>query len=158
MNSILDDLNESIKKFNINRSEESFNKVVEIVMALLNGEGFIYIPVGISEETVRSIKNNGVFDKDKIHINDGASFELRKIISNDNKGLLPCFTDKKKYRPTPRTALIFSSFKQYLDMAKAYSDIDGIVINPFTDPIVFTKEIIEGLLNDYERNKTKNYS
>lgn len=121
-NSIIE---EAIGKYYQENSQDNLYGVVSAILYRMHANGHFLIPAVTQE--------------------DGTSFELHHIQSNDSKMWLVVFTSQDEYEKGQKASVISYFIDAFLEMCKDMPE-EGIVINPWGQSFLLTKELINLLL------------
>ena len=121
-NSIIE---ESIGNYYQENSQDNLYGVVSAILYRMHANGHFLIPAVTQE--------------------DGTLFELHHIQSNDGKVWLVVFTSQEEYEKGQKTSVISYFIDAFLVMCKDMPE-EGIVINPWGQSFLLTKDLITLLL------------
>ena len=121
-NSIIE---ESIGNYYQENSQDNLYGVVSAILYRMHANGHFLIPAVTQE--------------------DGTSFELHHIQSNDGKMWPVVFTSQEEYEKGQKTSVISYFIDAFLEMCKDMPE-EGIVINPWGQSFLLTKDLISLLL------------
>ena len=131
------ELVKSIHDYVNSQSEKDEKKLQQ---ALLNAK---FLAPAILENWERTSQNRTILDKDM-------KMKLISIQDGNNEIYLPAFTDWNevgKWRKDDDLKTIIFSFYDYVKVLKNNKKMIGIVINPFSENIIITKQQINSIVN-----------
>ena len=118
-------IEEAISKYYQENSQDNLYGVVSAILYRMHANAHFLIPA-ITQE-------------------GGTSFELHHIQSNDGKMWLAVFTSQEEYEKGQKTFVISYFIDAFLEMCAGMSE-EGIVINPWGQSFLLTKDLINLLL------------
>lgn len=121
-NSIIE---EAIGRYYQENSRDNLCGVVSAILYRMHANGHFLIPAVTQE--------------------DGTSFELHHIQSNDGKMWPVGFTSREEYEKGQKAAVISCFIDAFLEMCADMQE-EGIVINPWGRPFLLTRDLIDLLL------------
>ena len=136
-----EDLVKAMNEINKNENPETQKAMIEKVL----GARF-FAPVDVLDADGNILKGSG-----KVAIPKDAKFNFKLIQNQKGEQYFAVFTDVKEYMKwskNPKVNTIVVVFPQIAQLAKEKAaDISGFVINPMSQNIIFTQDIISNLLN-----------
>ncbi len=128
-------LKELLKKMYEKDSPELQNKILEEI--IMNANFLSYVNLNESEKE----NNNNL-------LNDGKNINFNMLSTDDNKIYFPAFTDLEELAkwgmPSNMDTLILN-FDNYVEMILENQNIHGLVINPFGDSYILSREWLKEL-------------
>lgn len=121
-NSIIE---EAIGKYYQENSQDNLYGAISAILYRMHANGHFLIPAVTQE--------------------DGTSFELRHVQANDGKLWLVVFTSQEEYEKGQEASVISYFIDAFLEMCKDMPE-EGIVINPWGQSFLLTKDLINLLL------------
>ena len=118
-------IEEAIGKYYRENSRDNLYGVISAILYRMHANGHFLIPAVTQE--------------------DGTSFELHHVQANDGKLWLVVFTSQKEYEKGQEASVISYFIDAFLDMCKDLPE-EGIVINPWGQSFLLTKDLINLLL------------
>lgn len=136
---------EAIKKEENKETQSAF------VTAALKGRYFT--PVDVLNADGTPLSGNG-----KIEIPKDAKFNFKLIANAKGEQFFPLFTDIKefhKWSKAEKINTIVVVFPQMADLVSKKPEIRGLVINPMSQNLMFTREILDAMLENIKSNIQK---
>ena len=131
---------EAIKEMRANFTPETQNKVINLAL-----KATFFVP-GIVQNKTELVMGN---DK-KLRFNDGSPESVRfLLISNPDRGnFFPAYTDRellKGFKANQKFQGFAMKFSDLANMSEQTPNVNGFVINPDTEKLPFTKEILNSI-------------
>ena len=118
-------IEEAIGKYYQENSQDNLYGVISAILYRMHANGHFLIPAVTRE--------------------DGTSFELHHVQANDGKLWLVVFTSQEEYEKGQEASVISYFIDAFLEMCKDMPE-EGIVINPWGQSFLLTKDLINMLL------------
>ena len=139
-------IEEAIAQYYAGQSRESLIAVLEAIRQRMHQDGHFLIPVIPPQAAIDMIDIEHVRVGDTVTNEEELHFKLHHIETNDGRQWLVAFTSQKEYEKG-ESASIISNFidwmlKNFKDMSEA-----GIIINPWGQSFMLTKELINLILD-----------
>lgn len=140
--------------------ENAIKNLFDVLIIAMAQDGHILIPVETPEAALK------MFDPDKVQVGDTIQAEedlhwkLIHLTNDEGKISMPVFTSHDKMEESGAggcsviSFFIDEFFRQVLDM----EGVEGIIINPGERSIALNKDLIKGLLEDCQSNKSKQHT
>ncbi len=113
-----------------------------------------FCPVDVLNSDGTPLEGNG-----KMEIPKDAKFNFKLITNSKGEQFFPLFTDIKEFQKWNKSEQIKSIvvvFPQMADLVSKKPEIKGFVINPMTQNLIFTREILDNILKSVRENMQKN--
>ncbi len=148
--------NESlVKAMEAIKANENPETQSAFVTAALNAKYFA--PVDIMDGEGNLLEGNG-----KMEVPKDAKFNFKLIVNNNGDQFFPLFTDIeefKKWNKSEKIKAIVVSFPQMANLVSVKSDsVKGMSINPLNQNLIFTKELLDNILEHLKNQAVKSVS
>lgn len=114
-----------------------------------------FVPVDIVNADGSVIEGSG-----KVKVPEDAKFNFKLIVNNNGDQFFPLFTDMdefRKWNKSEKIKAIVATFPQMAGLVSSKTDVaKGFVINPMSQNLIFTKEILDSILNTIKEQAAKN--
>lgn len=116
-----------------------------------------FTPVDIVDGDGNFIEGTG-----KMEVPKDAKFNFKLIANNNGDQFFPLFTDIeefKKWNKSEKIKAIVVTFPQMANLVSVKSEeVKGLAINPMTHNLIFTKELLDNLLEHLKKQAAKSVS
>lgn len=139
---------ELVAAMNALRENENKDTQTAFVTAAIKAKYFA--PADVLNSDGTPIEGSG-----KMEIPKDAKFNFRMLINNKGEKYFPLFTDIQEFQKWSKSAQIKSIvvvFPQMADLVSKKPETSGFVINPMSQNLVFTKEILDSILKNIREN------
>lgn len=126
-------IEEAISRYDRERSPEYRDAVLEAIRCRMSEKGQFLISAAAQE--------------------DGRSFALHRVRTGDGKLWLAVFTSPEKYEKGPRATAISFFIDMFLNFCADLQE-EGIIVNPWGQSFLLTKDMIHLLLQKPEEGRT----
>ena len=112
-----------------------------------------FTPVDIIDATGAPLEGSG-----KIEIPKDAKFNFKLLKNQKGEQFFPLFTDINEYQKwnkSDKIKAIVVTFPQMADLVSKQPNTSGFVINPMSQNMIFTRELLDNLLKAIGQNMTK---
>lgn len=109
-----------------------------------------FAPVDVMDADGNPIVGNG-----KMEIPKDAKFNFKMIVNSKGEQFFPLFTDIqefKKWNKEDQIKSIVVVFPQMADLVSKKPETMGFVLNPMTQNLIFTREILDNMLKNIREN------
>lgn len=139
-------IEDAIAKYYAGQSRESLIAVLEAIRQRMHQDGHFLIPVIPPQAAIDMIDIEHVRVGDTVTNEEELHFKLHHIETNDGQQWLVAFTSQNEYEKG-ESASIISNFIDW--MLKSFKDMSeaGIIINPWGQSFMLTKELINLILD-----------
>lgn len=142
--------NESIKKaiagLNETQSRENVIAVLETIRTEMNRSGSILIPVEVPPSALALFDPETAKPGDIVQATENLHLVIRKLKLENSEAYLAAFTSAAEVEKGEATSTVTSTIAAYLESVLHAEDVAGIVINPWDDPFLLTKDMIRMIL------------
>lgn len=112
-----------------------------------------FSPVDVINADGTPLAGNG-----KMEIPKDAKFNFKLVTNSKGEQFFPVFTDItefQKWNKNEKINTIVVVFPQMADLVSKKPETQGIVINPMSQNLIFTREILDAMLNNIKENMQK---
>ena len=138
---------------NMNALKENENKDTQSAFVTSALKAQYFTPVDIIGADGKMLEGNG-----KMEIPKDAKFNFKLIKNNKGDAFFPLFTDIKEFQKWNKNAKINTivvNFPQMANLVSKNSETNGLVINPMSQNLIFTRELLDNLLKHFQENAQK---
>lgn len=150
---IFPDLKNETLVATMNALRENENKDTQTAFVTAAMKAKYFAPVDVLNADGTPIEGNG-----KMEIPKDAKFNFKLLINSKGEQYFPLFTDIQEFQKWNKTEKIKSIvviFPQMADLVSKKPGTSGFVINPMTQNLVFTREILDNMLKNIRENIQK---
>ncbi len=142
--------NEVIKKaiagLNETQSREGVIAVLEAIRAEMNRDGSFLVPVEVPQSALALFDPETAKPGDIVQATENLHLVIRKLKLENGEAYLVAFTGAAEVEKGEATSTVSSSIAAYLESVLHSEGVAGIVINPWDDPFLLTKDMIHMIL------------
>lgn len=112
-----------------------------------------FAPVDVLNADGTPLTGNG-----KMEIPKDAKFNFKLVKNAKDEQFFPLFTDItefQKWNKNEKINTIVVVFPQMADLVSKKPEVNGFVINPMSQNLIFTREILDAMLNNIKENMQK---
>ena len=127
---------------------ESFIRVLDLIVKRIAEQGEFVLPVQLSQSAFDMLGDlNKVKAGDTLQAAEEIRMKPQTIIDNDGRRWYVVFTDHNEACKGEASSSINQPMKDILEAALAAEDKEGLIINPWENPIVLDKSMLKMVLD-----------
>ena len=139
-------IEEAIKHYYAEQNKENLIAVLETIRQRMHNDGHFMIPVIPPQAALNMMDLEHVRVGDTVQSEEDLHFKLHHLETSDGKQWLVAFTTREEYEKGEKTSIISNFIDSYLKGCKDMNEA-GIIINPWGQSFLLTKELINLILD-----------
>ncbi|MBR5508963.1 MAG: O-acetyl-ADP-ribose deacetylase [Lachnospiraceae bacterium] len=143
----IDNAVDAVHEAGDNASQEHMIAVLESIRIAINHGDKIVVPVEMPQTAVDVINASTLQVGSDIQIPDDMRFKIRTVEFQDNKLLFAAFTTQEDAMKGEGTSTITEDLESFLQKALMSPDVEGIMLNPWSNAFLLTKNHIKAIFN-----------
>ncbi len=140
-------IEQAISEFHNDTSEKNFEMILESIYYRMYEDARWLVPVIPQQSLENLIDLNSVKVGDTVTIEEKQRFKYQHLETDDGRSWIVAFTSDEEYHKGPSSDLFTMVIR---DILESFSDKncpeDGIIINPWGEKFLLTKEFMEAIL------------
>lgn len=140
-----EEIEEAIEVCNTQPSREHFFKVLDLIRRRMNHDGCFLIPVEIQPEISEMVDREHFKNGDELELREGTDFVFRKVTTDFGTQAIVAFTSDEEFNKGKCTASMYHSIADFFETVLSVDDVDGVLLNPWGNAFLVTKDWIEVL-------------
>ena len=140
-------IEQAISEFHHDTSEKNFEMILESIYYRMHEDGRWLVPVIPQQSLENLIELNSIKVGDTVTIEEEQRFKYQHLETDDGRSWIVAFTSDEEYHKGPSSDLFTMVIR---DILESFSDKncleDGIIINPWGEKFLLTKEFMEAIL------------
>ena len=138
-------IEEAVARYHRDSTKENLIRVLDAVLIRMKADGHFLIPVILPEAVFDMIDIDHVKIGDTVTSQEELHFKLHHIQTGDGKLWLVAFTSEAEFRKGETVSVISNFIGTMLEGCAEMSE-EGIIVNPWGQPFLLTKELIRLIL------------
>lgn len=137
----------------MNAIKQNENKETQTAFVTTAVKSKYFTPVDVINADGTPLTGNG-----KMEIPKDAKFNFKLVTNSKGEQYFPLFTDIsefQKWNKNEKINTIVVVFPQMADLVSKKPEVSGFVINPMSQNLIFTREILDAMLNNVKENMQK---
>ena len=147
-------IEDAIARYYEKGDRESLIGVLDAILQRMKADGHFMIPVIPPQAMAEMIDVEHVRVGDTVTNEEDLHFKLHHIQTNDGKMWLVAFTSDEEYRKGEATSIISNFIDSMLEGCADMAE-EGIILNPWGQSFLLTKDLIQLILQVNEEGSTK---
>lgn len=147
-------IEDAIARYYEKGDKESLIGVLDAILQRMKADGHFMIPVIPPQAMAEMIDVEHVRVGDTVTNEEDLHFKLHHIQTNDGKMWLVAFTSDEEYRKGEATSIISNFIDSMLEGCADMAE-EGIILNPWGQSFLLTKDLIQLILQVNEEGSTK---
>ena len=147
-------IEDAIARYYEKGDRESLIGVLDAILQRMKADGHFMIPVIPPQAIAEMIDVEHVRVGDTVTNDEDLHFKLHHIQTNDGKMWLVAFTSDEEYRKGEATSIISNFIDSMLEGCADMAE-EGIILNPWGQSFLLTKDLIQLILQVNEEGSTK---
>ena len=147
-------IEDAIARYYEKGDKESLIGVLDAILQRMKADGHFMIPVIPPQAMAEMIDVEHVRVGDTVTNEEDLHFKLHHIQTNDGKMWLVAFTSDEEYRKGEATSIISNFIDAMLEGCADMAE-EGIILNPWGQSFLLTKDLIQLILQVNEEGSTK---
>lgn len=139
-------IEKAIARLNETQSRESVIAVLEAIRAEMNRGGSFLVPVEVPQSALDLFDPETAKPGDIVQTTEDLHLAIRKLKLENGEAYLAAFTSAAEVEKGEETSTVTNTIAAYLDSVLHLEGVAGIVINPWDDPFLLTKDMIRMIL------------
>ena len=139
-------IEEAIKHYYAEQNKENLIAILETIRQRMHNDGHFMIPVIPPKAALNMMDLEHVRVGDTVQSEEELHFKLHHLETSDGKQWLVAFTTREEYEKGEKTSIISNFIDSYLKGCKDMNEA-GIIINPWGQSFLLTKELINLILD-----------
>jgi O-acetyl-ADP-ribose deacetylase (regulator of RNase III) len=139
-------IEEAISAFHQETNNEKFSAVIESIYRRMYEDGSFMIPVIAPQNAFDMLDLEHIKVGDVVTANEPMHFKFQHLNTDDGKLWAVAFTSEKEYKKGASSDIITMGIRQVLEGFSGDCPEEGIIINPWGDKLLLTKEWINEIL------------